>query len=153
MELISYEAEYQPDFERLNRAWLEKYFKVEPLDEQLLSDPEQHILQKGGSIWFVRFEHQIIGTAALIPMSPSVYELAKMTVDEQFQGRGAGKFLCSAMIAKARELGAAKVVLFTASSLTTALHIYNSMGFRKVALEGSQFERGDIRMELDLNPG
>jgi hypothetical protein len=33
-EIIDYVSEYQPDFERLNRAWIELYFSMEPIDHR-----------------------------------------------------------------------------------------------------------------------
>lgn len=44
MRIIKYTPEYQQYFEQLNRTWVEKYFEIEPMDEALLSNPEDTIL-------------------------------------------------------------------------------------------------------------
>ena len=51
--IVTYRPELASDFARLNRAWLERYFTVEPLDEEYLGDPEGHIVRPGGEIFFV----------------------------------------------------------------------------------------------------
>ncbi|MBN8860062.1 MAG: GNAT family N-acetyltransferase [Sphingobacteriales bacterium] len=150
MKILRYQPAYQKYFEQLNKAWLSKYFEIELPDEKLLSQPEENILKNGGQILFAEHEGQIIGTVALVLVKKGVYELAKMAVDEAFQGIGAGKFLCSSAIGEARQLGAEKLVLFTSSKLKTAISIYHKLGFRDIPLDESLFKRADIKMELLL---
>lgn len=153
MKIVRYKSEYQQYFEHLNKAWLSKYFKIEPLDEKLLSQPEEIILKNGGHILFAEHQGQIVGTVALILIKPGVYELAKMAVDEAFQGLGAGKLLCSAAVEEAKKLNAEKLILFTNSKLKTAINIYHKCGFKDVPLDEKQFERADTKMELLLRSG
>lgn len=85
MKIIAYQPEYKSFFEQLNRAWIEKYFEMEPHDEYLLCHPEENILNKGGKILFAEHNGRIIGTVALVLMEKGIYELAKMAVDEKFR--------------------------------------------------------------------
>ena len=102
----------------------------------------------GGHILFIEHQGKIIGTVALIYVKQGVYELAKMAVDEAFQGLGAGKILCSSAIEEAKKLNAEKLILFTNSKLKTAIHIYHKFGFKNVPLDEQQFKRANIKMEL-----
>jgi len=46
IRIADYESpQDQVHFERLNRAWIEKYFRMEEIDVQVLTNPEEHILQ------------------------------------------------------------------------------------------------------------
>lgn len=152
MRIVKYRPEYQKDFQRLNKAWVEKYFEIEPMDEALLSNPEDNILKKGGRIYFAAFQNQIIGTVALIFITTGVYELAKMAVSEKFQGMGAGKLLCKTAIDEAKKLNADKLILFTNTKLKAAIGIYRKLGFKEVRLDGQEYNRADTRMELLLKP-
>ncbi|HRP56993.1 GNAT family N-acetyltransferase [Agriterribacter sp.] len=152
MKIVRYNPGYKKYFERLNKAWLNKYFSVEPLDEKLLSQPEENILKTGGQILFAEHQGQIIGTVALLFVKEGVYELAKMTVDEAFRGIGAGKFLCASAVEEAKKLNAEKLILFTNSRLQTAVSIYRRLGFQCVSLNGQLFKRADTKMELLLSP-
>ena len=152
MRIVNYKPEYQKHFEQLNRAWVEKYFKIEPMDEALLLHPEETILKKGGAIFFVEHQHQIIGTVALVFVTKGIYEMAKMAVDERFQGLGAGKLLCSTAIEEAKKRSADKLILFTNSQLKTAIGIYRQFGFKDVPLDGQEYSRADTKMELLLTP-
>ena len=49
-KIISYKAEHQPHFDKLNRKWIEDFFVMEPVDEFVLLNPDKAILQNGGTI-------------------------------------------------------------------------------------------------------
>jgi len=145
-----YKPEYRSSFKRLNLAWLEQYFYVEPVDEFVLENSETAILNDGGKILFAIRKDEVIGTVALKKMEQDCYELTKMAVDEKSQGAGAGKLLCRAAIEKARSLGALKVMLYSQTKLEAALAIYRKMGFIDIPLEEEKYKRADVKMELYL---
>ncbi|MDL5047728.1 hypothetical protein QQ054_17060 [Oscillatoria amoena NRMC-F 0135] len=86
MEIVSYEPHYAAHFERLNKAWLEKYFYVEPIDEYVLANPQEAILDHGGKILFAKHEGQIIGTIAMKWQSEGVLNLPKWELMKLFKG-------------------------------------------------------------------
>jgi GNAT superfamily N-acetyltransferase len=149
IRILPYRPEYRIYFEKLNKAWLEEYFEVEPIDAYVLSNPEEAILKDGGSVLFAALDEKIIGTVALKYVSPGVYELTKMAVDKAFQGIGAGKLLCVAAIEKARSLNASELILYSQSSLKAAVGIYYKLGFNPIPLD-SVYKRADIKMQLTL---
>ena len=65
-ELINYQPKYAEDFKKLNVAWLEKFFVVEKYDEDVLSNPQKYILDKGGDIFFILEDGIVKGTFALM---------------------------------------------------------------------------------------
>ena len=150
LTILPYRPELQVHFERLNKAWLEAYFKVEPIDAYVLGNPEEAILKDGGAILFAAYADKIVGTVALKYIEPGLYELTKRAVDETYRGLGAGKAICAAAIDKARELGATKVLLYSQTGLQAAIGIYRKLGFVEIPLEKGKYERADIKMELPL---
>ena len=40
LEIVAYQPEHQPWFEQLNRHWIEKYFWMEPIDNEVLQHPK-----------------------------------------------------------------------------------------------------------------
>lgn len=150
MRIIPYEPGYATYFDRFNRAWLVEYFTVEPIDEYVLENPEEAIIQPGGKILFAAQGDRIIGTVALRPVEPGVYELTKMAVDKSMRGTGAGKLLCAAAIREARLLKARKVILYSQSQLAAAIAIYRKMGFVHLPVDKDVYERANVKMELCL---
>jgi ribosomal protein S18 acetylase RimI-like enzyme len=148
LSLLPYQPQYQPHFEQLNKAWIEAYFTLEPIDQWVLEHPREAILDAGGQIYFARYQDKIIGTAALKWNEPGVMELTKMAVDPAYQGLGAGKFLCQAAIDRACEAGASSLVLYSNRSLAPAIGIYRKLGFQEVPVEGGKYARADIKMEI-----
>lgn len=146
VEILPFEPRLRGDFKRLNVAWLEKFFRVEPFDEVVLSDPERTILDPGGHILFARLGNEIVGTCALMP-DGNRFELTKMAVDERHQGHGVGRKLLEAAIAKFQELGAAELFLESNSKLSPAIRLYESSGFVHTPRPGaSHYERADVYM-------
>lgn len=148
--IIPYAPEYQPDFKRLNIEWISRYFTVEPHDLEQLDHPEIYILPNNGQIFFARIDADLVGCVALINMQETGFELAKMAVAPDAQGKGIGKQLCLAAIDYAREQGVKTLWLESNRKLTPALTMYSRVGFLEVPSIPTPYTRADIRMEMTL---
>ena len=138
-------------FHDINRDWIERYFVVEKKDRETLEHPRETILDKGGAILMAVDSDRVIGCVALIAMADGGFELAKMGVRREAQGRGAGRKLILAAIAHARSLGASRLYLETNSILKPALKLYADAGFKPVQGPPSPYARADVQMELLLS--
>ncbi|NOS56044.1 MAG: GNAT family N-acetyltransferase [Cyclobacteriaceae bacterium] len=150
VKIVPYKPEYQPAFESLNRAWIEKYFWIEPIDVEVLQHPEQKILEAGGEILLAVVESQAVGVVALKRVSETIFEFTKMAVDETHQGKKIGERLAIAAIAQARDKNASKIILYSNTKLEAAIKLYRKLGFVEVDLDGP-YKRSDIKMELTLS--
>lgn len=153
VEIIDYAPELKGYFKSLNLEWLEKYFYVEPIDERILSNPDENIISKGGAILFARYDDSIVGTCALKYEGNDRYELTKMAVTEKYQGKQIGKKLMQVSLEKAKEIGAEEVILYTHSSLIAAVNLYKKTGFKQIPLseeDRSLYERTDIKMSIKI---
>ena len=147
VEIIPFEPRYREDFKRLNVEWLEKYFLVEPIDEDVLSHPEARILEPGGRILLARYQGEIVGTCALIQDAPGRFELSKMAVTHRYQGLKIGLRLLRAAIAESKALGARELFLESNSILKTAISLYESNGFVHMPRPtASHYQRADVYM-------
>jgi DNA-binding MarR family transcriptional regulator/N-acetylglutamate synthase-like GNAT family acetyltransferase len=150
--IIEYNDELKQYFKNLNYEWLRKYFSIEPIDEEYLSNPKKEIIDKGGHIYYAKTKDAIIGSAALLKINSETYELSKMAVTEKYQHKGVGKKLMEACIKKAKDMGLKKIVLYSSTKLPPALNLYYKVGFRVVALEDNNpYQRTNIKMEMILN--
>jgi DNA-binding MarR family transcriptional regulator/GNAT superfamily N-acetyltransferase len=149
-EIVDFAPGLREHFKTLNLEWLEAHFSVEPVDEEVLSNPERVILEPGGFIFFARIGEEIVGTCALLKQGAR-FELTKMAVTERFRGRQAGKKLMLHALEVARRERASSVFLVTNSSLKPAISLYRKVGFRVTqAGPHPKYGRGDLTMELDL---
>jgi DNA-binding MarR family transcriptional regulator/predicted GNAT family N-acyltransferase len=148
LEIVPYTPALREHFYRLNAQWLERHFRIEDIDRAVLSDPERHILQPGGAIFFARLGEEVIGTCALLQESPGVFELTKMGVDETFRGLGAGRRLLDACIAEFHRRNGSTLFLESNSHLATAVRMYEKAGFvmQPSVRPGSHYERADVYM-------
>jgi GNAT superfamily N-acetyltransferase len=151
LRITSFNKKYKADFEKLNREWIEEFFQMEDEDFHTLQNPESYVIQKNGEIFFAINDQIVIGTAAMIPFSEDVFELAKMSVTKNFQGKGVGKLLLKRCIQFAQERNANEIFLLTNDILKPALNLYLSCGFViKNKYDDERYERGNTKMHLIL---
>lgn len=150
VNIVEYDNQYQQAFRSLNLEWLDKYNLTESHDLMVLNDPKATILDRGGFIWLAVADGKVVGSAALMKEHDGVYELAKMAVTVDYRGKGISKLLIETCLAKAKEIGAKKLSLFSNHQLQTALKLYEKYGFYYVEVEDSPFETADVKMELIL---
>jgi GNAT superfamily N-acetyltransferase/DNA-binding MarR family transcriptional regulator len=153
VQILPFAPRHAADFKRLNLEWLQKFFRVEPIDEQVLSRP-QDIISKGGAIYVARRDRRIVGTCALISEGDGVYELSKMAVTADCQGLGIGRKLLAAGIAAFHARHGRRLILETNSILKPAIKLYESVGFEHAPPpHASLYERGDVYMVYRGEPG
>ena len=150
IEIIGFQEDLAVYFTELNLAWLNKYFVVEPIDNEILSDPKKFIINKGGFIFFATVEGKIAGTFALIKIDNDMYELSKMAVDEAFQGNKIGNRMLEFCINEVKNLHATKLILYSNTKLQPAIHLYRKYGFKEIPLGNSEYQRSNIKMEINF---
>lgn len=152
VEIIPFESQYVQDFYDLNIEWLETYFYVEDFDREVLSKPEDYIINKGGHIFFAKLNGMVIGTVALMPAQEAlVFELTKMAVSPKFRGQQTGQKLMQHCIDFAKQNNFRALMLYSNTKLKNAIYIYRKYGFVELPLEiDSPYKRSDIKMELKL---
>jgi GNAT superfamily N-acetyltransferase len=150
VRVVHYEPRHRDAFRDLNLAWISRYFAIEDVDLKVLNDPEGSIVAPGGAILMAETGNEIVGTVALIRLAPDGFELAKMAVTPDAQGRGIGYLLGHAAIDRGRQLGARWIELLSNTSLAPALYLYRKLGFVEVPLGDTEYRRADIRMILRL---
>jgi ribosomal protein S18 acetylase RimI-like enzyme len=151
VEIIPFSIELKEPIKTLNLEWLHKYFKVEPKDERVLSDPQGEIIDKGGMIFYARYNDKIIGTVSLLKIDATTFELTKMAVSDGNQGLGVGKKLMTHCLTIAKEKGISTLILYSNRILKPAIHLYESFGFVEIPVEKGTYERADIKMEKIIN--
>ncbi|MFE3867836.1 GNAT family N-acetyltransferase [Flavobacterium sp. LS2P90] len=147
VEIIPFSTDLKEHIKTLNLEWLKKYFKVEPKDKIVLSNPQGEIIDKGGMIFYAKYNNQIIGAVSLIKIDDVTFELSKMAVTDTIQGLGIGKKIMEHCLTVAKEEGIQKLILYSNRSLMPAIHLYKKYGFTEIALENGVYERADIKME------
>ncbi|MEL6724244.1 MAG: GNAT family N-acetyltransferase [Pseudomonadota bacterium] len=154
MIVRDYTPEDAAAFRDLNLAWVEAFFTVEDEDRAQLEDPQTHILDKGGAILIAEYQGEAVGTVGLVPgHHEGMLELIKMSARSDVQGKGIGRALMDAAVAKSREMGATQIWLETNTVLDAALALYRKSGFRELTgdeLTPTPYDRCNCQMLLDL---
>lgn len=150
IKIIDYNPSHQPYFEAFNRAWIEKLFVMEPVDEWMLTNPDKAFLEKGGAILMAEYNGNLAGTVALRKVNDTTYEFAKMAVNENFRKLGIAEALSYASFEKANSLGATTVILYSNTLNAAAIKLYEKIGFRHVEVEQGVYERANVKMVIDV---
>ena len=154
VQIVPYSEQYQAAFKELNEQWISTYFEIEETDSKALNNPQSYILDKGGKIFVALYNGQPVGVCALIKMDDPdyQYEMAKMAVSPDAQGKSIGWLLGQTIVAEAKRLGASKLYLESNTLLKPAISLYHKLGFKKVMGRATPYTRCNIQMELELVP-
>ena len=153
IEFVSYQLDYAADFYKINAEWIEDMFQLEPLDRKVLEDPQTHIIDPGGFIWFAKTpELGIVGTCALRKMGPNEFELTKMGVLKKARGLKLGEKLLQHVIGFVKEQNITCCYLLTNKNCEAAIHLYEKNGFvhdtEVMNKYGCDYQRCDVAMRL-----
>ncbi len=150
INIIDYRPEHQPYVESPNRVWIEKLFTLEPIDEWVLTNPDNAILISGGAILMAEYNGVIAGTVGLRKVNDETYEFTKMAVDENFRRLGIAEAICYASFKKAKQLGATTVILYSNTKNAGAIKLYEKIGFQHIEVEKGVYERANVKMTIDI---
>jgi GNAT superfamily N-acetyltransferase len=122
--------------QRIIKANLPMWLNGYPLDEMIIED----ILNNHGRV--IIYDNKVVAYAVLYPSVfeyqneiddiDNRYSFGRVMVDDNYLGKGIGKFLVSSMIKEAKEK-VNKGMLITGDDFNTkAMNLYKSLGFYKV---------------------
>lgn len=147
----SFEPALAHHFEIINKEWIDDMFVLETIDKQVLEDPQSHIIDKGGKIWFA--DHPslgIVGTCAFWYKGDNNFELTKMGVLKSARGLKIGEILLQHVLNEAQSLSVKKLFLLTNSKCESAIHLYEKNGFvhdKTIMNEyGKNYQRCNVAM-------
>jgi len=130
LRIRRFSDELAPHFHRINAQWIAEMYTLEPTDIDVLENPRERIIDRGGDILFVEDpELGIIGTCGLQKTGERQFELTKMGVVSEARGRKAGEFLLRAMIERAFALGCDRLYLLSNAKGAAGVHLYEKAGF------------------------
>lgn len=150
IKIVPYEPCYQSAFKTLTEEWINAHWQMEEVDKKTVEHPQEYIIDRGGAIFVALYKEQPVGVCALYKLNGSTYdyELAKLAVSPEVQGKGLGEQLCETVINKAIEQGGKKIFLESNTLLKPAIHLYRKLGFKELAEYHPAYARGNIQMEL-----
>ena len=150
IEIVGFNKKYSEHFFTLNKVWIEESWHLEDSDKKDLLNPDK-IIENGGQVFFALENKIAIGTVAMIKSSDDRFELAKMTVQEDFRGKGIANMLMDECLKFANKNKAKEIFLISNDSLRIARKLYDKYGFKEVDLDSKKYDRGNVKMRLTLD--
>jgi ribosomal protein S18 acetylase RimI-like enzyme len=83
-----------------------------------------------GELYRILLEGELVGAVLLIPEGSDAVEIKNIALAEQLRGRGLGRAAIEAVVERAREAGAARLLVGTADSSVGTIAFYRRVGFR-----------------------
>ncbi len=151
IEMLEYSPQLAPHFETINKQWITQMFVLEDVDKQVLENPQQYIIDKGGKIWFAKHpDLGIIGACALLNKGNGQFELTKMGVLDAARGLKVGEQLLQHVLAQTKLMSITLLFLLTNAKCEAAIHLYEKNGFVHdksiMAKFGRSYQRCDVAM-------
>lgn len=124
-----------------------------PWNLLLLADPSKTAIEKyihESDIYLALINDKTVGVYVLSSISPDVFELKNVAVEEKLQGKGIGKKLVLDAISKAGDKKARRIEVGTGNSSLSQLALYQKCGFRIIGVEKDFFVK-NYRREIVEN--
>jgi len=126
-----------------------KYLDQQNYDKEL-EDLEKKYGLPMGRLYIAFKEDEVVGCIALKQMDNESGELKRLYVKEQFRKCGIGSILVDKIISDARMIGYSYLKLDTLPFLDSAIRIYESKGFKRIAKFNDSPMDSGIYMQLKL---
>lgn len=151
MEVLENQKDQLDEFIRLNEEWISSYFEIEEVDRVLAENPFK-IIEDGGYIFSLISDGRVHGVCSLFNEGDGVFELARMAVSPDSQGKGYGNILVEAALLKLNVIGAKRVYLVSNTKLKAAIALYKKYDFKTIS-EGQHplYSRANIVMSRGIS--
>ena len=148
---------YSADILRGVRELFREYARSIEIDlcfqnfEQELAELPGKYAPPAGRLLVAKAEQELAGCVALRPSGEGICEMKRLYVRLTFRGRGLGRELAKASITAARQIGYGRMRLDTLASMTEAIALYESLGFRRIDAYYHNPSPKAVFMELQLH--
>jgi len=82
-----------------------------------------------GVSYLIQVKGKIVGMGTLRKLKEGIGEIKRMYIKPEYQGIGLGKKMLQLLLSKGKEFGFSTICLETGAFMTTAQHLYRSLGF------------------------
>ena len=149
-------AETAEHFE-IAKGLLRRYAEILPEEEcrfEHLADEiercDQMYAPPGGRIILAENDGAQVGCVGVKALDKTTCEMKRMFVLTETRGKGVGRRLALEIIAEAKRLGFKRMRLDTLESMTDALALYRSLGFKVIEPYYESPTGGKVYMEINL---
>ena len=147
-EVKSLFTEYT-DFLVSGDSEFKKYLEIQKYDHEIENLEEKYGLPYG-RLYVAYFENCVAGCIALRKLSDTQCEMKRLYVKHQFRNKGIASLLVEKVISDAKEIGYTSMLLDTLPFLTTAIKMYEKIGFYEIECYNDSPLDNTIYMKLDL---
>jgi ribosomal protein S18 acetylase RimI-like enzyme len=130
-------------------GWLGIDLGFQHFEEELAALPGAYTPPRG-CLWLATYGVEVAGCVALRAIGRDVAEMKRLYVRPGFRGKGVGKTLALAAIARARAIGYRSMRLDTLPWMDVAIALYRTLGFVDIEPYCHNPIQGAVFMELML---
>lgn len=84
MNIIEYDKKYKNEFIRLNTEWLNRFFMVEPVDQDMM-DRVEELIENGAMVYFAIENDKVLATCMAMPIKENHWEICKLAAQNNIQ--------------------------------------------------------------------
>jgi ribosomal protein S18 acetylase RimI-like enzyme len=115
-----------------------------------LGDIEKKYRPPDGRLYLAMVDGEPVGCVALRKLTAVDSEMKRLYVRPNYRGMGVGMALCQRLIADAKEIGYANMLLDSVKDMESAIELYEKLGFKRIPAYYDNPHLGAIYMSLNL---
>jgi len=119
-------------------------------DKEIAGLPGEYAPPHGVCL-LVEEDDRVAGCVVLRRLEEGICEMRRLYIRPEFRGRGLGRMATLALCREARRIGYHKVRLLSMLTMTEAIAIYRSLGFREIKPYRPTTATSPLYMEGDLS--
>lgn len=119
-------------------------------EEELSSLPGKYS-PPSGRLYLAFFDKKLVGCVAMRPFKENQCEMKRLYVRPAFRGQNIGRILAEKIIKDAQKMGYKQMLLDTLTTMTPAIKLYSSLGFKDYKPYCFNPICGAVYMCLDLS--
>jgi putative acetyltransferase len=135
-EIVPYEERHADGvLELIGGVFAEYELTFEPAgyDADLTRIPDIYF-RSGGAFWVLEDDGQVLGTVAVLPLSPAEVEIKRVYLDTGLRGRGWGRALVEHALGWAAVHGHTRARLWSDVKFTRSHVMYERLGFARTGI-------------------
>ena len=147
LEIIDYDTSYKSQYKKLMLNWLISNYESERINVDLLNDPLDTFIKKGGIIRLVKIREDVVAVCVINFVSKKEAEISYLGIDENWEWRNIGNKLLKDVLNKIKNKKIRIINVALPGTQENYISLYRKAGFEILS---KKTENKELKLKLNI---